>query len=73
MDTSNVQQRDMYMRLLDTGASQNIIREINDALPPLQQLFHKLSNGWLQRFKHRHDFKAYKSNGETGAADVAAI
>ena len=32
----------------------------------------KFTNGWLHRFKRRHNFKRYKSHGETGDADHAA-
>ncbi len=53
--------------------AKNIQSMMNYRLPHENQLHLRFSNGWLYKFKKRNKFKMYRSHGEDGDADEAAI
>lgn len=46
---------------------------LNSSLPPDQQLALQFSNGWLEKFCHRHSFKQQVVHGESGSVQQEVI
>ena len=46
---------------------------LNSSLPPDQQLALQFSNGWLEKFCHRHSFKQQVAHGESGSVQQEVI
>eukprot|EP00171_Calliarthron_tuberculosum_P003120 IDg3120t1 len=50
-----------------------LLERVNENMPPNDKVTLMFSNGWLQGFQCRNNFKSHKSHGEAGDADDAAI
>jgi len=50
-----------------------LLQMANAQLPESERIELKFSNGWLDKFQKRYNFKAYTSHGEDGDADQSAI
>lgn len=67
-----------YSRVMISGelikaAGARILKAMNCRLPLSDRIEFHFSNGWLQRFQNRWDFRGIKTHGESGDADNSAI
>lgn len=52
------------------GKARRLQSSLFHTLPEEERLHCKFSQGWLYRFKLRHNFKRYRSHGKESAADL---